>query len=97
MRRTKSRHHSQQGAHILRELKQKVPVTQVSILADDAHYLKAAVARLGLDFRCVAMEIETSSFSNTFSHMEPTHIREVGMDEIKVEFQLGKEALRLII
>jgi len=33
----------------LRELQQHVPVTQATILLDDAHCLKAAVSRLGSD------------------------------------------------
>ena len=34
----------------LRELQQHVPVTQATILVDDAYYLKAALSRLGLRF-----------------------------------------------
>jgi len=69
----------------LRELRQKVPVTQATILVDDAHHLKAALARLGLRFQTtrhgnrntierVFREVKrrTSSFSNTFSHVQPT-------------------------
>ena len=69
----------------LRELQQHVPVTQATILIDDAHHLKAALSRLGLRFqmRChgnrnaierVFREVKrrTSSFSNTFSHAQPT-------------------------
>jgi len=35
----------------LRELQQHVPVTQATILVDDAHHLKAALSRLGLRFQ----------------------------------------------
>jgi len=69
----------------LRELQQQVPVTQATILVDDAHHLKAALSRLGLRFQMryhgnrnaverVFREIKrrTSSFSNTFSHVQPT-------------------------
>ena len=65
----------------LRELQQHVPVTRATILADDAHHLKAALSRLGLRFQMrrrgnrnafeyVIREVKrrTSSFSNTFSH-----------------------------
>ena len=68
----------------LRELQQHVPVTQATILVDDAHHLKAALSRLGLRFQMrrygnrnaverVFREIKrwTSSFSNTFSHVQP--------------------------
>jgi len=68
----------------LRELQQRVPVTQATILVDDAHHLKAALSRLGLRFQLrrhgnrnaverVSREIKwrTSSFSNTFSHVQP--------------------------
>ena len=69
----------------LRELQQQVPVTQATILVDDAHHLKAALSRLGLRFQMrrhgnrnaverIFREIKrrTSSFSNTFSHVQPT-------------------------
>ena len=69
----------------LRELQQYVPVTQATILVDDAHHLKAALSRLGLRFQMrrhgnrnaverVFREIKqrTSSFPNTFSHVQPT-------------------------
>ena len=69
----------------LRELQQIVPVTQATILVDDAHHLKAALSRLGLRFQMrrhgnrnaverVFREIKrrTSSFSNTFSNVQPT-------------------------
>jgi putative transposase len=69
----------------LRELQQQVPVTQVTILVDDAHHLKAALSRLGLRFQMrrygnrnaierVFREIKrrTYSFSNTFSHVQST-------------------------
>ena len=68
----------------LQELQQYVPVTQTTILVDDAHHLKAALSRLGLRFQMRRHEnrnaIErvfreakhrTSSFSNTFSHAQP--------------------------
>ena len=67
----------------LRELNKKVPVTQATILIDDAHHLKAALDRLGLRFQVrrhgnrnaverVFREVKrrTSSFSNTFSHVK---------------------------
>jgi len=41
----------------LRELQQHVPVTQATILVDDAHHLKAAFRGSDSDFRCVATEI----------------------------------------
>jgi putative transposase len=76
---------TQLTVHFLRELKQKVPVTQATILVDDAHHLKAALSRLGLRFQIrrhgnrnaverVFREVKrrTSSFSNTFSHVKPT-------------------------
>jgi len=69
----------------LRELQQRVPVTQATILVDGAHHLKAALSRFGLRFQMrhhgnrnaierVFREIKrrTSSFSNTFSHVQPT-------------------------
>ena len=68
-----------------RELQQHVQVTQATILVDDAHHLKAALSRLGLRFQMrhhgnrnaverVFREVKrrTSSFSNTFSHAQPT-------------------------
>ena len=71
----------------LRALQQIMPVTQATILADDAHHLKAALLRLGLRFQmrrhgnrtavqCVFREVKrrTSSFSNTFSHAQPTTV-----------------------
>jgi putative transposase len=76
---------TQLTVHFLRELKQKVPVTQATILVDDAHHLKAALSRLGFRFQIrrhgnrnaverVFREVKrrTSSFSNTFSHVKPT-------------------------
>jgi putative transposase len=69
----------------LRELQQIVPVTQATILVDNAHHLKAALSRLGLRFQIrrrgnrnaaerVFGEVirRISSFSNTFSHAQPT-------------------------
>ena len=69
----------------LRELQQHVPVTQATILVDDAHHLKAALSRLGLRFQtrrhgnrnaveCVFREIKrrTYLFSNMFSRVQPT-------------------------
>ena len=69
----------------LRELQQIVPVTQATILVDDAHHLKAALSRHGFRFQIrrhgnrnaaerVFREIKrrTSSFSNTFSHVQLT-------------------------
>ena len=63
----------------LRELQQQVPVTQATILVDDAHHLKAALSRLGLRFQMrrrgsrnaverVLKKVRrrTSSFSNVF-------------------------------
>ena len=71
----------------LQELQQIVPVTQATILVDDAHHLKAALSRLGLQFQTrrhgnrnaverVFREVKrrTSSFSNTFSHAQPTTV-----------------------
>jgi len=76
---------TQLTVHFLRELTQKVPVTQATILVDNAHHLKAALSRLGLRFQMcrhgnrnaverVFREVKrrTSSFSNTFSHVKPT-------------------------
>ena len=69
----------------LRELQQTVPVTQATILVDDAHHLKPALSQLGLQFQMrrrenrdavkrVFREVKrrTSSFSNTFSYAQPT-------------------------
>ena len=71
----------------LQELQQIVPVTQATILVDDAHHLKAALSRLGLQFQIrrhgnrnaverVFREVKrrTYSFSNTFSHAQPTTV-----------------------
>ncbi|WP_336136228.1 IS6 family transposase [Natronomonas amylolytica] len=76
---------TQLTVHFLRELTQKAPVTQATILVDNAHHLKAALSRLGLRFQTcrhgnrnaverVFREVKrrTSSFSNTFSHVKPT-------------------------
>ena len=69
----------------LRELQQYVPVTQTTILADDAHHLKAALSRPGLRFqmrrrgnrdavRRVIKNIKrcTSLSANIFSRAKPT-------------------------
>jgi putative transposase len=69
----------------LQELQQRVPVTQATILVDDAHHLKAALLRLELRFQMrrygnrnvverVFREVKscTSLFSNTFNHVQPT-------------------------
>jgi len=69
----------------LRELQQRVPVTQTTILVDDARHLKAALSRLGLRFEMgrhgnrnaiehVLREVKcrTPSFPNTFDHAQPT-------------------------
>ena len=66
------------------ELQQIVPVTQATILADDAHHPKAALSRLRLQFQMyryrnrsvverVFREVKrrTYSFSNTFRHAQP--------------------------
>ena len=63
----------------------EVPVTQAMILVDDARHLKATLCRLGLRFQMRRpgnrnaiernfgeIKRRTSSFSNTFSHAEPT-------------------------
>jgi len=68
----------------LRELRDKQQVEQATFLVDGAHYLKAALERLGLRFQIsrhgnrnsierVFREVKrrTSSFSNTFSNVEP--------------------------
>ena len=64
----------------LRELQQHVPVTQATILVDDAYYLKATLSRLGLRFQIsrrgnwnaierISREVKrhTYLFSNTFA------------------------------
>jgi putative transposase len=69
----------------LREPQQQVPVTQATILVDDAHHLKAALSRLGLRFQMrrrgnrnaverIFREIKRrmSLLSNTFSYVQPT-------------------------
>ena len=69
----------------LRELREKQQVKQATFLVDGAHHLNAALDRLGLRFQMrrhgnrnsverVFREIKrrTSSFSNTFSHVQPT-------------------------
>ena len=69
----------------LRELQQIVPITHAAILVDNVHHLKAALSRLGLRFQMrrhgnrntverIFREVKrhTSSFSNTFSHAQPT-------------------------
>jgi putative transposase len=76
---------TQRTVLFLRELQQHVPATQATILVDDAHHLKTALSRLELRFQMrrhgnrnaverVFREIKrrTSSFSNTFSHVQPT-------------------------
>jgi len=68
----------------LRELRDKQQVEQATFLVDGAHHLKAALERLGLRFqirrRGNRNSVErvfregkrrTSSFSNTFSNVEP--------------------------
>lgn len=68
----------------LRELREKQQVEQATFLVDGAHHLKAALERLGLRFQItrhgnrnaverVFREVKrrTSSFSNTFSNVEP--------------------------
>lgn len=68
----------------LRELRDKQQVEQATFLVDGAHHLKAALERLGLRFQVrhhgdrnaverVFREVKrrTSSFSNTFSNVEP--------------------------
>ena len=67
------------------ELQQHVPVIQATILINDAHHLKAALSRLGLRFQMrrhgnrnaverASRDVKrrTSSFSNTFGHVQPT-------------------------
>ena len=69
----------------LRELSEKQQAEQVTFLVDQAHHLKAALARLGLRFQVVhhgnrtavervfrEVKRRTSSFSNTFSNVEPS-------------------------
>ena len=73
---------TQLTALFLRESQQQVPVTQSTILIDDAHHLKAMLSQLGLRFQGrrhgnrnaverVPREIKrrTSLFSNTFGHV----------------------------
>ena len=68
----------------LRELREQQQVEQATFLVDGAIHLASALDRLGLDFRYekhgnrnsverVFREVKrrTSSFSNTFSHVEP--------------------------
>jgi len=68
----------------LRELREKQQGEHATFLVDGAHYLKAALERLGLRFQTsrhgnrnsverVFREVKrrTSSFSNTFSNVEP--------------------------
>jgi putative transposase len=68
----------------LRELRDKQQVEQATFLVDGAHHLKAALDRLGLRFQIrrhgnrnaverVFREVKrrTSSFSDTFSNVEP--------------------------
>jgi len=68
----------------LHELRDKQQVEQATFLVDGAHHLKAALDRLGLRFQIrrhgnrnaverVFREVKrrTSSFSNTFSNVEP--------------------------
>jgi len=67
----------------LRELREKQQVEQATFLVDGAHYLKAALERLGFRFQIsrhgnrnsierIFREVKrrTSSFSNTFSNVE---------------------------
>jgi putative transposase len=69
----------------LRELREQQQVEQTTFLVDHAHSLKAALTRLGLRFQTIRhgnrnaiervfreVKRRTSSFSNTFSHVEPT-------------------------
>jgi putative transposase len=71
----------------LREHQQIVPFTKATILVDDAHHLRAAPSRLGLRFQMgchgnrnaverVSRDIRRrkSSFSNIFSHAQPTTV-----------------------
>ncbi len=69
----------------LRELREKHDIDDATFLIDDADHLQAALSRLGLQFYIrrhgnrnsverVFREVKrrTSSFSNTFSNVEPT-------------------------
>ncbi|MCU4717759.1 IS6 family transposase [Halapricum hydrolyticum] len=69
----------------LRELREKHDIDDATFLIDDADHLQAALSRLGLRFHIrrhgnrnsverVFREVKrrTSSFSNTFSNVEPT-------------------------
>jgi len=69
----------------LRELREKQQIEHATFLVDGAHYLKAALERLGLRFQIsrhgnrnaaerVFREIKrrTSPFTNTFSNVEPS-------------------------
>jgi putative transposase len=69
----------------LRQLHEKHDIDDATFLIDDADHLQAALSRLGLQFQIrrhgnrnsverVFREVKrrTSSFSNTFSHVEPT-------------------------
>jgi putative transposase len=68
----------------LRELREKHDIDDATFLIDDADHLQAALSRLGLRFQIrrhgnrnsverVFREVKrrTSSFANTFSHVEP--------------------------
>jgi putative transposase len=69
----------------LREFREKHDVDDATFLIDDADHLQAALSRLGLRFQVRrhgnrnsaerifrGVKRRTSSFSNTFSHVEPT-------------------------
>jgi len=69
----------------LRELREKHDIDDATFLIDDADHLQAALSRLGLRFQVrshgnrnrierVFREVKrrTSSFANTFSHVQPT-------------------------
>jgi putative transposase len=69
----------------LRELREKHDIDNATFLIDDADHLQAALSRVRLRFQIrrhgnrnsverVFREVKrrTSSFSNTFSHVEPT-------------------------
>jgi len=69
----------------LRELREKRDIDEATLLIDDAAHLQDGLSRLGLQFQIrrhgnrnsverVFREVKrrTSSFSNTFSHVEPT-------------------------
>ena len=71
------------------ELQQIVPVTQATILVNDAHHLKAALSRLGLQFQMRCHENwnafesvfrekkrRTSSFSNTLNYAQSTTVEQ---------------------